>query len=156
MQHCILAVTPAPTSTTNITVCPSQMPYNWNGQSLSAKGTYTATITSASGCDSVATLNFDVNSQLTSITNLAVCPNQLPYSWNSQSIPGAGTYTANLTSAGGCDSTATLNLTVSNILTSTTNVTVCSGTLPYSWNGQVITAAGTYTSTSRVQEVAIL
>jgi gliding motility-associated-like protein len=142
----ILSVTPAPTSTTNTTVCPSQVPYSWNGQSISAPGTYMATITNASGCDSVATLIFDVNSQLTSTTNLAVCPNQLPYTWNNQSILGAGTYTADLTSVGGCDSVATLNLTVSNILTSTTNVTVCSATLPYSWNGKAFATAGSYTA----------
>ncbi|HLY70444.1 MAG TPA: T9SS type B sorting domain-containing protein, partial [Puia sp.] len=141
-----LSVTAPTTSTTNLTVCPSQIPYTWNGQSLSVAGTYTATITNASGCDSIATLNFAINSQLTSTTNLTVCPNQLPYSWNGQSLRGAGTYTANLTAIGGCDSTATLNLTVSNILTSTTNVTVCSATLPYSWNGQSLAAAGSYTS----------
>ncbi|HSZ34676.1 MAG TPA: T9SS type B sorting domain-containing protein, partial [Puia sp.] len=143
----ILAVTAPATSTTNLTVCPAQVPYIWNGQQLSVPGTYTATIPTAAGCDSIATLIFDVNSQLTSTTNISVCPNQLPYSWNNQSLPAAGTYTAHLTSQGGCDSTATLNLSVSNVLTSTTNVTVCSATLPYTWNGTPYAAAGTYTAT---------
>jgi gliding motility-associated-like protein len=142
----ILTVTAPATSTSNLTVCPAQIPYTWNGQQLSNPGTYTATIPTAAGCDSVATLIFDVNSQLTSTTNISVCPNQLPYSWNTQSLTGAGTYTAHLTSQGGCDSTATLNLSVSSVLTSTTNVTVCSATLPYSWNGTNYPAAGTYTS----------
>src|SRR6185369_4270102 len=100
---------------------------------------------SASGCDSVATLNLTVNPAVTSTTNTAICNSQLPYSWNGQTINAAGTYTANLISAAGCDSVATLNLTVNPTVTSTTNTTICSNQLPYSWNGQTINAAGTYT-----------
>ena len=48
----------------------------------------------------------------TSSTNVSVCSNQLPYSWNSNSYNAAGTYVVHLTNAGGCDSAATLNLTV--------------------------------------------
>ncbi|MEI2747428.1 MAG: hypothetical protein V9E88_01545 [Ferruginibacter sp.] len=36
-----------------------------------------------------------------------------------------------------------LNLTVNNTLTSTTDVTICSNQLPYSWNSQTYNAAGT-------------
>lgn len=49
-----------------------------------------------------------------STTNLAICSSQLPYSWNSQSLTAAGTYTFTTTNAAGCDSVATLNLTVNN------------------------------------------
>jgi hypothetical protein len=49
--------------------------------------------------------------------------------------------------AGGCDSIVTLNLTVTNATSSTENLAVCSSALPYSWNGQSLTAAGTYTAT---------
>jgi len=134
------------TSTTNTTICTNQLPYSWNGQSINAAGTYTATLTSAAGCDSIATLNITINPTLTSTTNTTICSNQLPYSWNGQSINAAGTYTANLTSAAGCDSAATLNLTVTPTLTSTTNTIICSNQLPYTWNGQSINAAGTYTA----------
>jgi len=141
-----LTVNPARTSTTNTTICASQLPYSWNGQTISAAGTYTANLTSAAGCDSVATLNLTVNAAVTSTTNATICASQLPYSWNGQSINAAGTYTANLTSAAGCDSVATLNLAVNPVVTSTTNTTICANQLPYSWNGQAINAAGTYTA----------
>src|SRR4029078_6455539 len=131
---------------TNTTICTNQLPYAWNGQTISAAGTYTANLTSAAGCDSIATLILKVNAVLTSTTNTTICTNQLPYTWNGQTITAAGTYTANLTSSGGCDSVATLILTVSPTLTSTTNTTICSNQLPYLWNGQTITAAGTYTA----------
>jgi gliding motility-associated-like protein len=141
-----LAVNSTLTSTTNTTICTNQLPYSWNGQNITAAGTYTANLISVSGCDSIATLNLTVNSTLTSITNTTICTNQLPYSWNGQNITAAGTYTANLTSISGCDSIATLNLTVNSTLTSTTNTSICTNQLPYAWNGQNITAAGTYTA----------
>src|SRR5207245_1626873 len=142
----ILTVKPAVTSTTNTTICTNQLPYTWNGQTINAAGTYTANLISAGGCDSIATLVLTVSATLTSTTNTTICNNQLPYSWNGQTINAAGTYTANLTSASGCDSVATLILTVSATLTSTTNTTICTNQLPYSWNGQTINAAGTYTA----------
>jgi gliding motility-associated-like protein len=86
-----------------------------------------------------------VNATLTSTTNTTVCSNQLPYSWNSQIINAAGTYTANLKTIAGCDSVATLNLIVNATSASTTRITICSGQLPYTWNGQTINTAGTYT-----------
>ena len=141
-----LIVNPVLTSTTNTSICTNQLPYTWNGQTINTAGTYTADLTSASGCDSVATLNLVVNPVLTSTTNAAICTNQLPYTWNGQTINAAGTYTADLTSVSGCDSVATLNLVINPVLTSTTNTSICTNQLPYSWNGQTINAAGTYTA----------
>jgi hypothetical protein len=36
----------------------------------------------AAGCDSVATLNLNVNTTTTSIYDVTICPAQLPYNWN--------------------------------------------------------------------------
>src|SRR4029078_11653648 len=118
----------------------------WNGQTITAAGTYTANLIAAGGCDSIATLVLTVAPTLTSTTNTTICTNQLPYNWNGQTITAAETYTANLIAAGGCDSIATLILAVSPAVTSTTNTTVCANQLPYNWNGQTISAAGIYTA----------
>src|SRR6202044_2454411 len=134
------------TSTTNTTICANLVPYIWNGQSLTVTGTYTANLTGAGGCDSVATLNLTVSPTLASTTNTTICANLVPYIWNGQSLTVTGTYTANLTGAGGCDSVATLNLTVSPTLASTTNTTICANLVPYIWNGQSLTVTGTYTA----------
>src|SRR5207248_71030 len=118
------------------------------------------TLTSASECDSVATLNLSVNPNVTSITNTAVCPAQLPYSWNGQSYNAAGSYNVTLTSTAGCDSVATLNLSVNPNVTSITNTAVCLSQLPYSWNGQSYTTPRSYdltlTSASECDSVATL
>jgi hypothetical protein len=51
-----------------------------------------------------------------SSTNLTVPSTSLPYTWNGLTFNNAGTQTAMLTNAAGCDSSATLNLTVTNTL----------------------------------------
>ncbi|MFN8245208.1 MAG: hypothetical protein U0T56_02325 [Ferruginibacter sp.] len=138
---------PTTTSTTNIGLCPSQLPYSWNSQTINAAGTYTATLTGSNGCDSVATLVLTINAVSTSTVNQSICPSQLPYSWNSQTYNSAGSYSVTLTGSTGCDSVVTLNLSVLPTTTSTTNQSVCPTQLPYSWNSQTINAAGTYTAT---------
>ncbi|MFN8245224.1 MAG: proprotein convertase P-domain-containing protein [Ferruginibacter sp.] len=134
-------------STTNIAICPSQLPYNWNGQTYNGAGTYSVTLTGSNGCDSVATLNLTIKPTSTSTTNIAICPNQLPYFWNSQTYNSAGTFSVTLTGANGCDSVATLNLTIKPTSTSTTNIAICPNQLPYSWNSQTYNAAGTFSVT---------
>lgn len=51
----------ATSSTTNLNVCPANMPYTWNSQVLTTAGTYTFMTTNAEGCDSTATLVLTTN-----------------------------------------------------------------------------------------------
>ncbi|MFY7884601.1 MAG: Ig-like domain-containing protein, partial [Dolichospermum sp.] len=108
-----ITVKASSTSTTNVTICPSQLPYLWNGINRTIAGTYTFTTTNSQGCDSLATLNLTVKANSTSTNNISICPSQLPYSWNGLNFTGAGTQTkTGLINSQGCDSSATLNLTV--------------------------------------------
>jgi hypothetical protein len=135
------------TSTTNVSFCANQLPYLWNGTSYNASGTYYKTLVNAAGCDSIATLNLSVKATSTSTTNISVCSNHLPYAWNGTSYNAAGTYTKTLVNVAGCDSIATLNLSVKATSTSTTNISVCANQLPIVWNGTSYNAAGTYNKT---------
>jgi PKD repeat protein len=143
----VLTVKATSASTTNTSICPSALPYSWNGLTLNAAGTYAKTLVNAVGCDSVATLNLTVKATSASTTNTSICPSALPYSWNGLTLNAAGTYTKSLVNAVGCDSIATLNLTVKATSASTTNTSICPSALPYSWNGLTLNAAGTYTKT---------
>ncbi|NDH07501.1 hypothetical protein EBX93_16545, partial [bacterium] len=199
-----------------IHICSSALPYSWNGLTFTATGSQTAHLTNAGGCDSSATLNLVVKSNYTitasagangtisnsgvssvcegnnsvtytitpnsgyniasvlvdgvnqgaissynftnvtsnhtidvsfvlncasttSTSNATVCANTLPYLWNSNSYTIAGTYTVHLINAGGCDSAATLNLTVTpnasagDVVTSfgvTRSISICSLSIP--------------------------
>ena len=62
-------------------------------------------------------------------------------------LTAAGTYQATLTNVNGCDSTVTLTLNVNPNVTSTQAITICQNGLPYSWNNQSLTTAGTYQAT---------
>jgi gliding motility-associated-like protein len=114
-----------------------------------APGVYTVTYTySQNGCTSAGDATITVKANTTSITTITVCPNQLPYTWNGKQYTQAGTYTYITTNSSGCDSIASLVLEIAQVITgSTDNVTVCANSLPYTWNGQNIMQAGTYTST---------
>ncbi|MEO8770099.1 MAG: gliding motility-associated C-terminal domain-containing protein [Ferruginibacter sp.] len=142
-----LTVATAVTSTTAIAICSTQLPYNWNGNSYTGAGTYSVTLISSAGCDSIATLNLTVNVSLTSVTNIAICNTQLPYLWNGNSYPASGTYSVTLIGSSGCDSIATLNLTTNPVAISTTNINICNSQLPYTWNGNNYPVSGTYTVT---------
>lgn len=65
---------------------------------------------------------------LSSTTTVALCTNQLPYSWNGNTYSSAGRYSLSFTSSSGCDSVATLVLEVGNPTPSLGNdTTLCPG-----------------------------
>ncbi|MBU6159421.1 MAG: T9SS type A sorting domain-containing protein [Bacteroidetes bacterium] len=47
-------------STTDVAVCFSNLPYSWNGDTYSVSGTYRDTLVNSVGCDSIAILNLTV------------------------------------------------------------------------------------------------
>ncbi len=145
----LIVVTIKPTTTASIAIskCSNTLPFNWNGQSLNTSGTYTNTQTGSNGCDSTTTLTFTVKPAPTATVIASRCANNLPYTWNGQTINTTGTYSNTQPAANGCDSVTTLNFTVKPVATKTVTVSQCSNNLPYNWNGQTINTTGTYTNT---------
>jgi gliding motility-associated-like protein len=132
-------------SVTNMDVCSTDIPFVWNGDTIRTAGTYIVHLTNAVGCDSAATLKLAVKKTSSSSTSLSICSSDLPLKWNGNNYSATGTYIVHLTNAVGCDSAATLNLTIKPVSTSTTNTTICTNALPYLWNGNSYSTAGTYT-----------
>src|SRR5947207_692000 len=85
------------TRTQTVTICNSQLPYSWNGNTITTAGTYLDTLTTQAGCDSIITLVLNVNPVLTSTQTVTICNSQLPYSWNGNTITSSGTYLDKLT-----------------------------------------------------------
>ena len=139
-----LTINNSTTATVPHTACDT---YTWpiNGQTYTASGAYTATISNAAGCDSVITLNLTINQSTSATVNHTACQT---YTWpvNSQTYTTSGTYTATIANAAGCDSVITLNLTIGGPSASSVTVTECSS---YTWaqNGMTYTASGAYTDT---------
>ncbi len=132
--------------------------YSFNGTDYNTSGTYSATLTSSSGCDSTVTLNLIVNDVLTEVIDQQICNGQ-SVDFNGTTYNTTGSYTATLTSSLGCDSVVTLNLTVTNQLTDTIRMQICNGQSQV-FNGQVYDQTGTYafntTSTSGCDSTAVL
>jgi hypothetical protein len=103
---------PSTSSITTVSICSSASPYTWNGINYTTSGLKTFTTTNSQGCDSIAKLNLTINVPTSSTDNITINPNQLPYSWNGLTFDSAGTQTANLLNSAGCDSAATLTLSV--------------------------------------------
>ena len=97
-------------STTDVTVCYGET-YEFNGQTYNATGTYTATLTNAAGCDSVATLNLTVRPANAPIEETVTLNNdELPYTWRGEQYTEFGTYTVTGEDENGCPQEYTLTL----------------------------------------------
>jgi hypothetical protein len=123
--------------------------YNFNGQSLSATGTYIDTLTAQGGCDSIVTLNLTVSHTASSTINATICVGST-YLFNGVQIGATGTYFEALSGLHGCDSIVTLNLVVNSFITNTTNANICLGS-SYNFYGRHLTATGAYSDTLSAQ-----
>ena len=105
-------------------------------------------MTEANGCEYEEVLNLDVNPQTADeVEDVTICATELPYDWNGITITEAGTHTNPVTDVNGCEYTQVLNLEVNaTSADETEDRVVCTADLPFTWNGQTITAAGTYTN----------
>ena len=145
--------------------------YNFHGQNITAAGTYTHTLQTVNGCDSVLTLTLTVLPQpnVTITGNTSLCEGQstvltanggVSYAWsnastnNSISVAQSGVYTVTATNVEGCTATATATVTVNPlpIVVIGGNTTICeggnttltaSGADTYSWSTGDNTASAT-------------
>lgn len=92
----------------NVVACDS---YEWNGQVYTTSGNYTYNTTTVAGCDSVEILHLIVNVSTAGTQETTICPGD-SYEWNGVIYDAAGVYTTTLTNAAGCDSVATLVLSI--------------------------------------------
>jgi gliding motility-associated-like protein len=79
---------------------------------------------------------------VSSTVSETICPNEIPYTWNSLTFNGSGSQTATLATSAGCDSLVTLNLSVVNEVSSTNSQVACES---FTWlDGNTYTTPGTY------------
>ena len=113
----ILSIKNTTSSSTTVSVCSNLLPYVWNGVSYTSSGSYSKVIVGGNkvGCDSTAYLTLLVKNTTTSRALVSVCTSALPYVWNGSNYSTSGVYTKvfPLGNAVNCDSTALLDLTVS-------------------------------------------
>ncbi len=114
------------------------------GETYTTAGTHHITKTNAADCDSNITLIVTVNQSTSSLKRDTICSTQLPYLWNGINRTTADTFTQTFANATGCDSIATLILTVKQPTSSTTTDSIYAGN-SYIFSGNTYTTAGTRT-----------
>jgi gliding motility-associated-like protein len=134
-----LVVRPNSVATINQSIC-NGTSYVFGTNTLTTAGTYSRTIPSANGCDSVITLNLLVRPNSVATINQRICAGS-SYVFGATTLTLSGTYNRTIPSANGCDSVITLNLIVDPFITGT-DVQVACGS--YTWiDGIEYTASNT-------------
>ncbi len=90
-----------------ISICQAELPYDFNGTSVTASGSYSATLQSWQGCDSIVQQNITVLPEIppTYLPEVIfTCSSNGPIDFHGQSISSGGHYEAILQSSQGCDS----------------------------------------------------
>ena len=147
-----LTVNPIATAEEHIIACDS---YTWNGKTYTLSGDYVYTTVAANGCDSIVTLHLTINnSEIGETEYVTICYGET-YTWNGQTYSTEGEYSVTLSNTLGCDSVATLHLTIMpEAVTTTETVVIGSDELPYTWRGNTYSATGQYTVVEQYTTVA--
>ena len=135
-----------PTFNTPVTaeICQGES-YSFFGQSLTTAGTFTHTLQTVHGCDSVITLTLTVNPVANTPVNVEICEGET-YDFFGQTLNTAGIFTHTLQTVHGCDSVIILNLAVNPLFNTPISAEICEGQT-YDFFGQSLNTAGTYTHT---------
>lgn len=130
------------------TACDS---YTWNDETFTQSGDIVRHFTSSIGCDSIVTLHLTINPSYNHTIEMTICESALPFTWNDKTYP-AGTpsgyyeHTYYGHAKTGCDSTVTLQLTISNQYVTNLNKNICQGD-SYQFGRRTLTESGTYYDT---------
>lgn len=128
----------------SVTICFGES-YSSGGHTYTFSGVYSDSLQSSIGCDSVVILNLVVLPQLQNTLNVTICQGEY-YAFAGDQLTVSGIYTDTLQSFYSCDSVLLLHLTVNPLKINTITASVCEGT-SFSFGGNQLTAAGTYTDT---------
>ena len=115
-----------------------------SGQIFTSSGIQHDTITNAAGCDSIITINLTILQPSSSTISATSCSGTYTAP-SGATFTSSGTYTDIIPNAVGCDSTITINLTMSNPSSSAFSVSACDMyTAP---SGAMIMSSGVYNDT---------
>ncbi len=118
--------------------------YSWNGNNYTTSGTYTDSIQTTLGCDSIVTLILTINNSPIIQDNQTSCDSV--YLWNGNLLNLTGSYLDTLQSINGCDSIVKLNLTLNYSPSSLTPLVICKGD-SIKFGAMTYSLAGIYTDT---------
>ena len=142
-----------PETVVDTTICASEIPYVWNGETYYNSEQDTVVLAGDNGCDSVVILNLTVLPEIVTYDTVTVCYGQ-PYYWAEAGFDckrNDREYQATLSSIHGCDSVVYLYVKglPKVVKESATVDTICDAQLPYMWRDSSYNATGIYYDTLR-------
>lgn len=150
---------PAVSSTTSITIissydifiseeiCDGDTYILPDGSSVSSTGTYINSFVTAGGCDSTITTSLTVNPVYDFSEDITICEGTSYVLPSGTSVSTAGTYTSNLFTDEGCDSTITTSLSVIATTSASQDAEICDGDFFELPDGVFVSSGGSFTST---------
>ena len=137
-----LTVLPAIETEITASICAGES-YVYGDDTLDVAGEYPYVFPAENGCDSTVTIVLNVLPVQATELEASICAGET-YTFGSDELTDAGTYTQVLEGENGCDSTVTLVLEVLPVASSHEDVTICQGT-PYLFDGELLDESGEYT-----------
>ncbi len=139
-----LTVLPTTSETISAEICVGES-YDFHGQQLTTSGVYNATVVGSNGCDSVVTLQFTVHPTQSTFLSAEICEGST-YDFHGVALDSTGTYIDTLSTAHGCDSIVSLNLTVYPTYAETQVAQICEGST-HDFHGVALDSSGIYVDT---------
>ncbi len=133
-----------------VSICDGELPYTYSDSLLASAGSYTFTLTTIEGCDSIIHLTLLVYPTYNNWDTLTICSGELPYQYGDSIFAVgsvSGTYPIHFTLPTGCDSLINLTLIINNSYLHTDTVAICYGDLPFTYGDSVFavgSASGDY------------
>ena len=137
----ILTVLPAPVTDLFAGICEGDT-YEFFGETLTETGTYSHTLTTPEGCDSIINLILRVVPFFDIMESARICEGDT-IDFGGVALTESGIYVDSLTAVGGCDSIRTLVLTVLKHSETNWNVGICEGST-FIFNGDTLDQSGMY------------
>ena len=131
--------------TVDVTICGTELPYEYGGEVFSASGTYQVVVPNKCGCDSVfVTLNLQViYPQIETVTQ-TICAADFPYVYDSlHTFSEPGSYYINEESDSTCSQFTYLTLNAHQSVFDT--ITICTSDSSYTFGDTVFTLSTVYT-----------
>ena len=140
----VIFVMPEHVVNSDMTICAGSS-YTFNGLTYLNEGSYSDTLQTIHGCDSIINLNLFVKETYDTIISETVCSGK-DYVFGTQLLNSPGQYIDTLQSMDGCDSVVTLSLFYTSPLLTLINESICDDSTIY-FSGTLLTSSGIYTDT---------
>lgn len=137
-------ILPVILTSSDITVCAGET-YTFGGNVYTASGIYYDTLSAISGCDSIIMLQLEVLPAISSYSEEIICEGG-SFTVGDSIFTISGLYQVPFIAASGCDSLATLDLSVFPNLELSFDIGICDGG-SYNLGGEILTIPGIYQDT---------